>query len=144
MARKYVLLQFRCSVGNGPFWECLMAALRPGGCDWSPEPTMTSTSTSEDVGVLKHFQQSCHMIGRAPRSTRIRISICSAFRHTSTIQLPLPYGCYIGKKQPAALIETFTRFQAGSLSSEDFRRISKIFWDFRRCACIFIDFHRFS
>ena len=38
------------------------------------------------------------------------------------------------KSQPAGLIETFARFQAGFLSSEDFHRFLSIF----------IDFHRFS
>ena len=31
---------------------------------------------------------------------------------------------YTGKSRPAAPIETFARFQAGFLSSEDFHRIS--------------------
>ena len=34
-----------------------------------------------------------------------------------------------GKRQPVASIETFARFQAGFLSSEDFHRISEIFID---------------
>ena len=41
--------------------------------------------------------------------------------------------------EPAAPIETFARFQAGFLSSEDFHRFLSIFIDFM----IFIDFHRF-
>ena len=41
---------------------------------------------------------------------------------------------YNGKERPAAPIETFARFQAGFLSSEDFHRFLSIF----------IDFHRFS
>ena len=39
-----------------------------------------------------------------------------------------------GKVRPAAPIETFARFQAGFLSSEDFHRFLSIF----------IDFHGFS
>ena len=35
-----------------------------------------------------------------------------------------------GKAQPAAPIETFARFQAGFLSSEDFNRISLLSIDF--------------
>ena len=42
----------------------------------------------------------------------------------------------IGKKQPAAVIETFARFQAGFLS-EDFHRISEMSNDFYD----FNDFH---
>ena len=34
---------------------------------------------------------------------------------------------YIRKERPAAPIETFARFQAGFLSSEDFHRIPSIF-----------------
>ena len=37
---------------------------------------------------------------------------------------------YPDKSRPAAPIETFARFQAGFLSSEDFHRISQIFMDF--------------
>ena len=44
-----------------------------------------------------------------------------------------------GKSQPAAPIETFARFQAGFLSSEDFHRFLSISIDFH---CFFIDFHR--
>ena len=43
-------------------------------------------------------------------------------------------GSFNGKAQPAALIETFARFQAAFLSSDDFHR----------SLSIFIDFHRFS
>ena len=42
-----------------------------------------------------------------------------------------------GKGQPAAPIETFARFQAGFLSSEDFHRFLSIFIDL-------YDFYRFS
>ena len=41
---------------------------------------------------------------------------------------------YNGKRRPAAPIETFARFQAGFLSSEDFHRF----------LLIIIDFHGFS
>ena len=41
---------------------------------------------------------------------------------------------YNGKVRPAAPIETFARFQAGFLSSEDFHRF----------LLIIIDFHGFS
>ena len=37
---------------------------------------------------------------------------------------------YYGKSQPAAPIETFARFQAGFLSSEDFHRFLLIIMDF--------------
>ena len=37
---------------------------------------------------------------------------------------------YNGKSQPAAPIETFARFQAGFLSSEDFHRFLSIVIDF--------------
>ena len=47
------------------------------------------------------------------------------------------------KRQPAAPIETFARFRAGFLSSEDFHRISQIFIVFHRFSQIFIDFHIF-
>ena len=49
-----------------------------------------------------------------------------------------------GKVGPAAPIETFARFQAGFLSSEDFHRFLLIiidFMDFYRFSYIFIDFH---
>ena len=49
----------------------------------------------------------------------------------------LGVGCYVGMNRPAALIETFARFQAGFLSSEDFHRISWIFINFD-------NFHRFA
>ena len=48
------------------------------------------------------------------------------------------------KEQPAAPIETFARFQAGFLSSEDFHRFLLIFMVFYRFPWIFIDFHGFS
>ena len=51
---------------------------------------------------------------------------------------------YNGKKQPAAPIETFARFQAGFLSSEDFHRFLLIIIDFHGFSKIFIDFHGFS
>ena len=38
-------------------------------------------------------------------------------------------GCYNGKRRPAALIETFARFQAGFLSSEDFHHFLSILMD---------------
>ena len=38
-------------------------------------------------------------------------------------------GCLDGVSGPAALIETFARFQIGFLSSEDFDRIPSIFID---------------
>ena len=44
---------------------------------------------------------------------------------------------------PAVSIETFARFQAGFLSSEDFHRFLSIFIDFHRFSLIFIDFARF-
>ncbi len=47
------------------------------------------------------------------------------------------------KGGPAAPIETFPRFQAGFLSSEDFHRIHRFSWfsiDFHRFSQIFIDF----
>ena len=49
----------------------------------------------------------------------------------------MDFGAWVlkdGKERPAAPIETFARFQAGFLSSEDFHRFLSIF----------IDFHRFS
>ena len=48
------------------------------------------------------------------------------------------------KLQPATPIETFARFQAGFLSSEDFHRFPSIFIVFYRFPSIFIDFHVFS
>ena len=51
------------------------------------------------------------------------------------------------KAQPAALIETFTRFQAGFLPSEDFHPFLLIFMGFHRFSWVFIDFgdsHAFS
>ena len=45
------------------------------------------------------------------------------------------------KAGPAAPIETFARFQAGFLSSEDFQRFPLIFIVFYRFLRIFIDFH---
>ena len=48
------------------------------------------------------------------------------------------------KKRPAALIETFARFQAGFLSSEDFHRFLWIIIDFHGFSEIFSDFHGFS
>ena len=45
--------------------------------------------------------------------------------------------------QPVAPIETFARFQAGFLSSEDFHCFLSIFIDFHGSTWIFIDFHRF-
>ena len=39
-------------------------------------------------------------------------------------------GSYNGKAGPAAPIETFARFQAGFLPSEDFHRFLSIFMDF--------------
>ena len=47
------------------------------------------------------------------------------------------------KARPAAPIETFARFQAGFLSSEDFHRFPSIFMVFHRFPSIFIDFHEF-
>ena len=47
------------------------------------------------------------------------------------------------KGQPAAPVETFARFQAGFLSSEDFHRFPLIFMVSHRFPLIFIDFHRF-
>ena len=52
-------------------------------------------------------------------------------------------GCYNGKGGPAAPIETFARFQAGFLSSEDFHRFLSIFIDFHRFSSILLDFHIF-
>ena len=43
------------------------------------------------------------------------------------------------KGGPAAPIETFARFQAGFLSSEDFHRFIQIFMDFHRFSWIFMD-----
>ena len=50
---------------------------------------------------------------------------------------------YNGKTQPAAPIETFARFQAGFLSSEDFHRFLLIIIDFHGFSWIFMDFHGF-
>ena len=50
---------------------------------------------------------------------------------------------YNGKSQPAAPIETFARFQAGFLSSEDFHRFLLIIIDLCGFSQIFIDFHGF-
>ena len=50
---------------------------------------------------------------------------------------------YNGKAQPAAPIETFARFQADFLSSEDFHRFLSIFIDFHRFSWIFMHFHSF-
>ena len=47
------------------------------------------------------------------------------------------------KSQPAAFIETFARFQAGFLSSEDFHRFLSNFHRFVRFPSIFIDFGGF-
>ena len=50
------------------------------------------------------------------------------------------------KRGPAAPIETFARFQAGFLSSEDFHRFLSIFLDlygFYRFSKILVDFHVF-
>ena len=50
------------------------------------------------------------------------------------------------KCQPAAPIETFARFQAASLSSEDFHRflmIFIVFLDVHRFCWILMDFHVF-
>ena len=47
------------------------------------------------------------------------------------------------KKQVAALLETFDRFQAGFLSSEDFHRFQSICMVFYRFPWILIDFHVF-
>ena len=49
-------------------------------------------------------------------------------------------GAYSLKERPAAPIETFARFQAGFLSSEEFHRISVIFIDFHRFWWIFMYF----
>jgi len=49
-------------------------------------------------------------------------------------------GSYNGKEGLAAPIETFARFQAGFLSSEDF----SFSVDYHRFLWIFIDFYRFS
>ena len=48
------------------------------------------------------------------------------------------------KRRPAAPVETFARFQACFLSSEDFHRILSIFMGFQRFSQIFIDFNGFS
>ena len=54
------------------------------------------------------------------------------------------YGCLQGlKEQPAAPIETFARFQAGFLSSEDFHRVLSIFIVFHWFPSIFMHFHVF-
>ena len=50
------------------------------------------------------------------------------------------------KERPAAPIETFARFQAGFLSSEDFHCFLSIFidfYDFYRFSQILVDFHVF-
>ena len=50
------------------------------------------------------------------------------------------------KRQPAAPIETFARFQVGFLSSEDFHGFLSIFidlYDFHRFSKILGDFHVF-
>ena len=52
-------------------------------------------------------------------------------------------GSYNGKEGLAAPIETFARFQAGFLSSEDFHRFLSIFIDFHGFSSIFKDFHGF-
>ena len=52
-----------------------------------------------------------------------------------------------GKRQPAASIDTFVRFQAGFLSFEDFHRVLWIFISFYRypwISMISIDFHGFG
>ena len=91
MAQKSVLLQLGCLVGNREWCACLAAALRLDICDWSLKPSVISTSTVEDVVMLKQNKQVCYMIDSTPRSTRIGTSICSAIRHISTIQPPLLY-----------------------------------------------------
>ena len=51
------------------------------------------------------------------------------------------------KVQPADLEETFARFQAGFLSSEDFHRISQIFMEIiyvQRFSRVFIELYPFS
>ena len=45
-----------------------------------------------------------------------------------------------GKARPAAPIGTFTRFQAGFSSSEDFHRISQIYIDLKQIPLIFDGF----
>ena len=52
-------------------------------------------------------------------------------------------GSCAGKIQPAALIESFARFQAGFLSSEDFHRFPLIFIGFHRFPFILLDFYGF-
>ena len=50
------------------------------------------------------------------------------------------------KKRLAAPMETFARFQAGFLSSNDFHRFRSIFidlYDFHRFSLILMDFHVF-
>ena len=47
------------------------------------------------------------------------------------------------KNGPAALIETFARFQVGFLPSEDFHRFLSIFIDFYGFSLILMDFHVF-
>ena len=47
------------------------------------------------------------------------------------------------KRQPAAPKETFARFQAGFLSSEDFHRFLWIFIGFHNFSWILMDFHVF-
>ena len=49
----------------------------------------------------------------------------------------------VRERQPAAPLETFARFQAGFLSSEDFHGFLWIFMVFYRFPLIFIDFHGF-
>ena len=51
-------------------------------------------------------------------------------------------GSYNGEAGPAAPIETFARFQAGFLSSEDFHRFPSIFNDFHGFPLILMDFRR--
>ena len=56
-------------------------------------------------------------------------------------------GSYNGKEGLAAPIETFARFQAGFLSSEDFHRFLLIFidlYDFHRFSEILLDFRDFG
>ena len=49
-------------------------------------------------------------------------------------------GAYSGKERLAAPIETFARFQAGLLSSEDFNRFLLIIIDFHGFSFIFDGF----
>ena len=50
-------------------------------------------------------------------------------------------GAWCLKERPAAPIETFARFQAGFLSSEDFHRFLSIFKVFFRFPSILMVFH---